>query len=60
MGGVKVALKIDRSDLTALKKVGATIDLYFDASHTLKDKQPHFEVHVLITEPARAQLAKDA
>lgn len=60
MGGKVLSAKIDRSDLSALKRVGAQIEMYFDASHTLKEKQPHFEIKVSMTEPQRATLAKDA
>lgn len=60
MGGKALQARIDRSDLAALKKAGARIELFFDASHPLKVKKPHFEINVWITEPQRAKLAKDA
>ena len=59
MAGIKLSQKIDRSDLNALRKVGATIALFFDASHKKSEKPPHFEINVWITEPQRARLAKD-
>lgn len=60
MGGKVLSAKIDRSDIAALRKVGAQIEMMFDASHTLKEKPPHFEIKVSMTEPQRAMLAKNA
>lgn len=60
MGGKSVTARIDRSDIAALRKVGAQIEMMFDASHTLKEKAPHFEIKVSMTEPQRATLAKNA
>jgi len=60
VGGKALSARIDRSDIAALRKVGAQIEMYFDASHPVKVKAPHFEIKVSMTEPQRATLAKNA
>ncbi|GJQ28514.1 MAG: hypothetical protein HBSAPP03_03980 [Phycisphaerae bacterium] len=60
MGGKALSARIDRSDIAALRKAGAPIEMLFDASHPLKVKAPHLEIKVSMTEPQRMALAKNA
>ncbi len=60
MGGRVLSAKIDRSDIAALRKVGAQIEMMFDATHKKTEKAPHFEIKVSMTDAQRATLAKNA